>query len=286
MNQELVTVPTPATWLPQTHADIIAEADRMATAKMIPSHFQKSPGDCLQVIRLALTWSMDPFLLVQECYAINGRLMPSGKLAAAVINSRGNLAERLRYEYSGEGDNRSIIVTGRLAGESAPRTVEVKLRDARTANDQWKKQPDQQLMYHGARVWGRRHVPELMLGVIFAIDQYTAEDGTTATVAPKQINELPKIQTPPAQKPVEIIDAETGEVIDPTVPRKITGKTWSDFIEPLTAAINNCQSIGTYDAWRDLNQETILKMKESKPDLFAHFDKICAAKLAELEKVK
>ena len=26
-------------------------------------------------------------------------------------------------------------------------------------------QPDQQLAYHGSRVWARRHAPELMLGV-------------------------------------------------------------------------------------------------------------------------
>jgi len=266
--------------LPQTYAEIHQMAHEMASAKMLPPWFQKSPGDCALLIRLAVGWAMDPTLLAWEVFSINGRLMPSGKLAAAVINSRGNLAERLRFDFAGEGDAMGVKVSGRLASESTPREIELKLRDIKTANEQWKRQPQQMLAYAGARYWGRRHVPELLLGVTFV------EEAEAVAAAPKSINELPKIQTPPTEKPVETIDAETGEVVDPTVPRKITGKTWSDFIEPLTAAINNCQSIGTYDAWRDLNQETILKMKDTKPDLFAHFDKICAAKLAELEKVK
>ena len=91
--------------------------------------------------------------------------MHSGKLVAAVVNSRGNLTQRLSYEYGGEGQNRTITVSGQLQGEAAPRTVKVVLRNAVTNNKVWQTQPDQQLMYHGVRVWARRHTPELMLGV-------------------------------------------------------------------------------------------------------------------------
>ena len=41
----------------------------------------------------------------------------------------------------------------------------VRLGDVRTGAKVWTTQPDQQLMYHGTRVWARRHMPELMLGV-------------------------------------------------------------------------------------------------------------------------
>jgi hypothetical protein len=43
--------------------------------------------------------------------------------------------------------------------------VSVILHNAKTQNVMWARQPDQQLAYHGARVWARRHAPELMLGV-------------------------------------------------------------------------------------------------------------------------
>ena len=170
----------------------------------------------------------------------------------------------------------------RLASESKPRQVEVKYKDAKTANEQWKKQPDQQLMYAGARTWGRRHVPELMLGVTFA------EEADAFTPLPmRSLNELPKIQTPhattaPARSMDEVIDPETGEVTEVARPYKIEAKTWADLIGPLTDAILNCRSIGEYDEWITANQDALLKMKETKPDLYKLFEKNIDAKRAEL----
>src|SRR5450755_3946562 len=117
------------------------------------------------VIQQAIRWKMDPFAVAQECSVIQGKLMHSGKLVAAVVNARGELSDRLAFSYDGEGQNRTITVSGRLRNELAPRTVSVKLSDAKTNNRVWQSQPDQQLMYHGVRVWARRHMPELMLGV-------------------------------------------------------------------------------------------------------------------------
>ena len=151
--------------VPSNMAEAMRLAEMMATAKLVPVALQKSPADCLMVIQQAIRWDMDPFAVAQECSVIQGKLMHSGKLVAAVVNARGNLADRLSFSYEGEGDNRTITVTGRLQGEVSPRTVDVKLSEAKTANRMWTTQPDQQLMYHGTRVWARRHTPELMLGV-------------------------------------------------------------------------------------------------------------------------
>jgi hypothetical protein len=281
VSTDLVAVQRPL-WLPQSLAEIEHMANVMATAKLVPQWFQKSPGDCMLVIRLGMLWDMDPFMLAQECFSINGKLMPSGKLAAAVINSRGRLAERLFYEYSGEGDGRTIKVVGRLATESRPRDVEVRFKDARTANEQWKKQPDQQLMYSGARTWGRRHVPELLLGVTFV-----EEADAFTPLAPRPLNELPKIQTPqastaPEATTAEVIDHETGEITTVIKPYTIEGKTWADFLTPMTAAILQCATIDDYDEWVRLNQDTLLKLKETKPDLYKLFDTNIEAKHAAL----
>lgn len=151
--------------VPSNMSDAMRLAEMMATAKLVPVGLQKSPADCLMVIQQAIRWQMDPFAVAQECSVIQGKLMHSGKLVAAVVNSRGELANRLSFVYGGAGQNRTIVVSGRLDGETEPRTVEVKLADAKTNNRVWQTQPDQQLMYHGVRVWARRHMPELMLGV-------------------------------------------------------------------------------------------------------------------------
>lgn len=151
--------------VPQNMTEAMQLAELMATSKLVPAALQKSPADCLMVIMQAVRWQMDPFAVAQECSVISGKLMYSGKLAAAVINSRGNLADRLSFSYTGEGNTLAITLSGRFQGEACPRTVGVRLIDARTNNKVWQTQPEQQLMYHGSRVWGRRHTPELMLGV-------------------------------------------------------------------------------------------------------------------------
>lgn len=151
--------------VPQTMDQAMRLAEMMAVGKLVPSHLQKSPGDCLMVIEQAMRWGMSPFAVAQSTSVIQGKLMFEGKLVAAALHASGALATRLDYEYAGEGASRMVRVSAVLAGESEPRAVEVKLADAKTTNGMWTKQPDQQLAYHGARVWARRYAPEVMLGV-------------------------------------------------------------------------------------------------------------------------
>lgn len=189
--------------VPSTMGEAMQLANMMAGAKLVPAALQKSPADCLMVIQQAVRWQMDPFAVAQECSVIQGKLMHSGKLVAAVINARGNLAARLSFEYEGTGDARTITVSGRLHGEAEARTVKVQLKDAKTANRVWQTQPDQQLMYHGSRVWARRHTPELMLGV------YSPEEFDELTTERRTPKAAPNVMLP-----LELHDDTTGEIID------------------------------------------------------------------------
>ena len=191
---------TPPGLVPANMTEAMRLADMMATAKLVPAGLQKSPADCLMVIQQAIRWDMDPFAVAQECSVIQGKLMHSGKLVAAVVNARGNLAERLSFTYDGNGDARTVTVSGRLKGEASARTVSVRLGEAKTNNKVWQTQPDQQLAYHGARVWARRHTPELMLGV------YSPEEFDE----PKR--EPPKPAPNVMLQPLPPHDAETGEM--------------------------------------------------------------------------
>lgn len=186
--------------VPANMSEAMRLADMMATARLVPVGLQKSPADCLMVIQQAIRWQMDPFAVAQECSVIQGRLMHSGKLVAAVVNARGNLIERLSFSYDGNGESRTITVTGRLQGEASPRTVAVRLADAKTNNKVWQTQPDQQLMYHGCRVWARRHTPELMLGV------YSPEEFDEPKKRPPTAGPNVMLQALPPH------DAETGEL--------------------------------------------------------------------------
>lgn len=140
-------------------------AEMMARGRLVPSHLHSQPGDCLMVIEQAMRWGMSPFAVAQCTSVIQGKLMYEGKLVAAAVQTSGVLDGRLSYSFAGEGDARTITVRGMIRGEKEPREIEVRLKDAKTNNQQWTKQPDQQLVYYGTRAWARRHTPEVMLGV-------------------------------------------------------------------------------------------------------------------------
>ena len=143
---------------------------QMSKAKLIPAHLQGSPSDCLRVVMQAAKWGMDPFAVADKTSVISGKLMYEGQLVAAVINTRANLGKRLSYTFSGTGAQRALVVSGTLRGETEPLTIDLSYSQACAINKngQMQKNPDQQMCYIGARIWARRHMPELMLGVTSA----------------------------------------------------------------------------------------------------------------------
>jgi len=151
--------------IPNSMDSAMRLAEMMSRGKLVPQHLQNSAGDCLMVIEQATRWAMSPFAVAQCTSVIQGKLMFEGKLVAAALNSSGILERRLDYSFTGTGLERTILVRGRLRGETESREITLSLKDAKTTNGMWQKQPDQQLVYAGTRVWARRHAPEVMLGV-------------------------------------------------------------------------------------------------------------------------
>lgn len=221
MNQ-IVAAPVQTSGAPLTPRDMtsaLALANTMCSAKLVPPHLQRSPGDCLLVIEQAMRWGMSPFAVAQCTSVIHGRLMFQGQLVSAALHTSGILSSRLSYDFKGQGNEREIIVVGTLRGETTPRSISIKLKDARTDNAMWTKQPDQQLVYFATRAWARRHAPEVMLGV------YAPEDFPAAPV--------------PDDFQGTTIDAPSmGEVINDSLPehsapppKKPTSKEWLDNLE-------------------------------------------------------
>jgi hypothetical protein len=235
-------------------------ARAFADSKMVPDHFKKSIGDCYIAIGLADRYGMDPWTLMQEMYIIQGKPMMSGKLSAAILNN--SLAEPLRPEYSGEGDERTIVLTGRLEGEEKALSVTLKVKDAKTANEQWKKNPDQMLMYAGARMWGRRYAPDILLGIVFD-DEET--DATLVPQAPRTPIASPSI-LPKGVSSQDIIDHLTGEVIEePQSLTKHEGEKWYDWGVRFVTAFRSSPDIDTVDNWLSSNADNLAACEKDAP---------------------
>lgn len=241
-------------------------AKAFAEAKMVPDHFKKSVGDCYIAVNLAQRYGMDPWTLMQELYIISGRPMMSGKLATAILNN--SLADPLRPTYSGEGEDRTITLSGRLEGETEPLSVKIKVRDAKTQNEQWKKNPDQMLMYCAARMWGRRFAPDILLGIIFDDEEIP---GVTAPPSPAPAPGLKPQITPPH-------DAETGEIEPPhhleflDDPQTNEPERWAEWGARFIAAVRTADTEQQVVAWENLNMQKIAEMKDGSPKAHAKLE--------------
>lgn len=181
------TVQTPgpgaSALIPRNMEQAMALATMMAKAGFLARELQ-TQGGALFVVEQAMRWNMSPFAVAMETSFIQGKPMFSGKIVSAAVTSSGTIVGRLSYTYSGEGENRQVAVSGTVRGEDIPRSVVVVIKDARTGNKVWNTQPDQQLAYHGARVWARRHTPEVMLGVLAPEEMEEAPAPLPATHGP------------------------------------------------------------------------------------------------------
>ncbi len=222
-------LPTGIGLIPQNMEQAIRLAEMMSRAKMVPAPLQGSVGDCLMVVEQSMRWNMSPFAVAQCTASVHGKLLFEGKLVAAAVENSGALDGYLDYAFSGEGQTRKITVTGTRKGDKAPRSVEIMLKDAATANDWWKKTPDQMLVYHGARVWARRWTPSVMLGV-YSPEEFARGEVPTIEGGAVEITSEPAPETPKRRTTAEALNAleidlaaaQTANAVDEVIARDET----------------------------------------------------------------
>lgn len=174
----------------------------MAMASLVPKHLQNKEADCMLIVQQARRWQMDPFALAQCSFVVSGKLGYEGKAIAAVVNSRADLKQRLKYDVTGTGRDCSVVVSGTFKGEDEVRTIEATWAEGEALSPhgaKWK-QPGfeaQQLCYYAARKWARLHAPELILGVLSNDEIQAMQNG----IGPDYAKDV----TP--QKPIASLDA-------------------------------------------------------------------------------
>jgi hypothetical protein len=227
--------------MPRSFDDAMRLADMMARSELVPQHLQKKPADCLLVVEQAMRWNFSPFAVAQGTFVTKGKLGYLGSLMHAAVEQNAPVDGHLNYEFSGEGETRDVTVSGTLIGEKKPREVTVKLRDARTENQWWKKTPDQMLCYHGARVWARRHTP----GVIFGA--YSREELADAMeeMPAEEPRQVPNLHVePPRAEPVRDVLA----VIAPSgATHQVPVGRWLQAVKKALGGLEDAKAVR---AWR------------------------------------
>ena len=265
-----------AVQLPSDARELMALAKDVANSRLIPQHFQKSPADCWMLMAFCRDKGLNFFATVGHCHVVQNRLFFDGQLCAALLNISGFLADRLSYDYvrDGNGIATAVVVSARLRSEATPRTVTVELAKAKTANKVWETQPEQQLCYSGARIWGRRHLPEVLLGMTF--------EGETIDLKPDEIiihnageakvlrESEPK---PPTFKPFADEPEQTthkpsaAATAEASEPFEITrgddsDATWSTWAQLLMAYVRACPTVDLINEWITANAEHLAALQK------------------------
>lgn len=144
---------------------------------------------CFLVVNQAIRWNFDPFAVMGETYVVGGKLAWQGKLVAAVVNARAGLKTKLDYTFTGTKgkDDYTVTVSGTFEGEDKPRVAELCIKDAKTSNSMWTKDPSQKLIYSAVVRWARRYCPEVVLGVMTDDDlERITEREVGPSATPKQ----------------------------------------------------------------------------------------------------
>jgi hypothetical protein len=209
---------------PQNLAEVIRFSEVMCQADIaLPKHLRGNQGACMAVALQALEWEMSPFAVASKSYSVNGMIAYEAQLIAAVVNTRSGIKGRLKYHYTGSGDDMVCTVTGEIDGDpleyESPRLKSITPKNSPL----WKTDPRQQLGYYSARSWARRHCPEVLLGV-YDRDEAAAfqgpENARDVTPERKPLSERLTASKPAgADQPSEgfstdHIDRETGEIRD------------------------------------------------------------------------
>lgn len=235
----------------------------LATSPLLPDHLrgakrgdvvtvyekEKIVANAFLVVNQAVRWMMDPFALAAESYVVGGKLAFQGKVIQALVNKRAGLKSRLSYEFSGTGDDRKVVVSGTFEGETERRSVEVVMKNVKTANQLWKTDPDQKLVYNGCIKWARRFASDVVLGVLTDDDlermaENRAPHTTVAVTEAPTKSERIALEMAASTPAVEAVEVEV-EAVNPAV-------------AAYEARIATATQDGLYDIAADFDSDTEL----------------------------
>lgn len=196
-------------------SDVVSIAQLMAKAGIaVRPHLRENPGACLAVTMQALRWNADPFAIANKTFSVNDQLAYESQVIAAVINTMAPIKGRPEYTFSGEGDQRKVTVKVQtLDGQWLDLTTPTFAKIHPKNSPLWKSDPDQQQCYYAIRALGRRHFPEVILG-IYDPDEMERRtvvhegDGAAPSLITSDFD--PKARARKAKKDEPVAEAEPG----------------------------------------------------------------------------
>ncbi len=139
---------------------------------MVPAHFKNKQADCFIVCQMAMRLGIDPFMLLQKTYVIGGKPAMEAQIAIALVNTSGLFKTNIRYEITGEGDDRGCVAWVLDQDGQRLNGPRVTMGTAKSEGwlgrngSKWRTIPELMMQYRAATWFARLYCPERLMGML------------------------------------------------------------------------------------------------------------------------
>jgi hypothetical protein len=156
---------------------VLRGAMALSKSTIVPTTYQNKPENCFIAINLANRMNVDPMIVMQNLYVVQGRPSWSGQACKMLIESSGKYSS-VRHVYFGKKGDDSwgcLIEAVTTSGEviKGPEvTIEMAKKEGwyGKTGSKWQTMPELMLAYRAAAFFARIHCPESLMGI------HTAEE--------------------------------------------------------------------------------------------------------------
>jgi len=205
-----------------TLAQMMEVANVLASSALVPKHFQRNAGSVMIALNMAQRLQMDPFMIMQNIYVVNGSPSMSGQFAIAML-SRSPKYKEIEYCFiNGRDYKDGMYVKGHRA-DNSPKpdkgtaiTPEIVRAEGWLDKNgsKWQTMPEQMYRYRAASWFARAFCPDELMGM------HTSDELEDAQLA----NSLRNVTPTPAPAPSEDAPAVIAAVVLPKAKVKTVSK--------------------------------------------------------------
>lgn len=234
-------------------------AEMLASSSMVPATYQNNPGSCFIALNTALRLRMDPLMIMQNLYVVQGRPSWSGQFAIALVNICPKF-ELTWFEFrNGEDFQAGVRMCAQLkTGQHVYGTwITPEMVKAEKWGNKWSTMPEQMYQYRAAAFFARANCPEALLGL--------RVEGEAEDMADKS---QPKVNPPLFQEKGpkgNIVDTEKVPDASEPSPKAETPPPHIRLMEALSCTEEELNAVfkkasgGKVDSWKKL---TIAKLED------------------------
>jgi len=142
-----------------------------STASIVPKDYQGNLGNCMIAVEMANRMRINPIMVMQNLYVVNGRPAWSSQYIIAMINQSRRYKTPLQFEVKGKGDTLSCYAWAEDHNGHKDIGPEITMGMAKAegwidrSGSKWKTMPEVMIRYRAASFFGRLYCSDMLMGI-------------------------------------------------------------------------------------------------------------------------